>query len=236
MKKPSALLFAGWLLSLPAGALADSQEVVLTEQNGVRLQSLNRAYDLFIAGHLQRAAELWHRVALVHSGDRTALLGLAASSLALGDSRGFLQALAKMRESPAVHSEGFALEASTELVSPDESLASMQRLSERLPLSPLPPFALGVMHASLGHWQQACRDFARARSRAPGWPDIVYNLATCVDRLGEGSRAIRLYRQALALAEQKPAQFAADTLVHRLARLTGAEEGATGQGSKKDRP
>ena len=231
----SALLFLGWLLSLPAGALADSH-LPSQAAGGTRLQMLDRAHSFFIGGHPQRAKELWRRVVLEHPGDRTSLLGLAASALATGDSSGFLRARAKMEESPSVSSEGRALEAATELMLPDESLSSLKNLSERLPLSPLPPFALGVIHANLGRWQKACRDFAKARSRAPEWPDLVYNLAACVDRRGEGPRAARLYRQALALAELRPAQFAADTIVRRLAQLTRVELRQAGQESGKDEP
>ena len=233
----SALLFLGGLLSLPTAALSDSQVATqVTEPGETRLQVLDRAHSFFIAGQLHRAEELWRQIALEHPGDRSSLLGLAAGSLATGDSLGFLRARAKMEESPSASSEWRALKAATELSLQGESLSSLESLTEQLPLSPLPYFSLGVIHASLGHWQRACRDFAEARSRAPEWPDIVYNLAACVDRLGEGPRAARLYRQALALVKLRPAQFAPDTLVPPLAQLTQGELRNAEQESGRDKP
>ncbi len=234
MKPWSALLLLGGLLSLCAGAVAAAPAAAEAGEEGdTRLQRLNRAYGFFIAGHPRRARELWRQLDIEHSGDRPALLGLAAGALAAGDSGGFLRARTKMRQSPSVSSEGRALEAATELAGQPGSLSWLESLSERLPLSPLPPFALGVIRVGLGHWQRACRDFAEARSRAPAWPDLVYNLAACVDRLGQGRRAARLYRQALALAERRPAQFAVPALVRRLARLTQREGQAAGESGKE---
>ena len=237
---PTALVLGG-LLSLSAAAVADSDIAArVAEPGGARLQKLDRAYSFFIAGHPLRARELWRQVELEHPGDRPALIGLAASALALGDSRGFLRARTSMREAPSASSEGRALEAATELFLQNESLTSLENLSKRPPLSPLPLFALGVIHASLGQWQRACRHFAGARARAPEWPDLVYNLAVCVDHLGEGERAARLYRQALELAQRRPSQFAAAALVLRLARLgarsSREEAGAAGQESGEGMP
>lgn len=56
-----------------------------------------------------------------------------------------------------------------------------------------------------GDYEQARESFASALRLKPDDPDLIFNLGQCYDRLGQGEKAERCYRDCLSLAADHPA-------------------------------
>ncbi|MBF0181303.1 MAG: tetratricopeptide repeat protein [Magnetococcales bacterium] len=88
-------------------------------------------------------------------------------------------------------------------------------------------FALGNLFAEQRNWPEAQQAFFSAYRLEPDNPDIVFNLAVALDRMGQEAAALRFYHEALrALAKRGGAGFDEQGVKRRIAILERAGPGS----------
>jgi tetratricopeptide (TPR) repeat protein len=89
-------------------------------------------------------------------------------------------------------------------------------------------FALGTVYVGQGRWAEAQQAFFDAYRRDPANADHAFNLAVCLDHLGQPRAALEYYRRALDLARGRAAGFSAAQAEQRIETLTKAARGEAG--------
>jgi Flp pilus assembly protein TadD len=79
--------------------------------------------------------------------------------------------------------------------------------------------ALGGVYAADGRWSEAAQEYFAALGRDPGNPDLAFDVAASLDQNRNAVMALDFYRQALAFARQRPAQFDVQLVEERVNRL-----------------
>jgi Tfp pilus assembly protein PilF len=79
---------------------------------------------------------------------------------------------------------------------------------------------LGNLYASQRRWPEAQAAYFEAERLQPENADVAYNLAVCLDHLGQRRAAADFYRRALGLRSHEGAQFDAAAASRRLVELT----------------
>lgn len=102
---------------------------------------------------------------------------------------------------------------------PLKQLSLLRQLEIQHPKDPRLPRLLGTLLARQQRWSEARQAFEQAHRDTPADPDTSYNLAICLDHLGQRHKAIQNYQQARRLAEQAPFRFQSDRLRQRLIDL-----------------
>ncbi|MBF0295779.1 MAG: tetratricopeptide repeat protein [Magnetococcales bacterium] len=88
-------------------------------------------------------------------------------------------------------------------------------------------FVLGNLLVEQRNWPEAQQAFFSAYRLEPDNPDIVFNLAVCLDRMGQERTALRFYQEALrALAVRGGAGFDEQGVKRRIAILERAGPGS----------
>ncbi|WP_295992117.1 tetratricopeptide repeat protein, partial [Rugamonas sp.] len=104
----------------------------------------------------------------------------------------------------------------------EQSEQRLQNLLKQHPESGPLHFALGNLYARQGRWPDAQQSYFRAYSAAPGDADYAYNLAVGLDRLNQPKLALTYYQRALALAQDRAANFDRNALRKRMHDLAPA--------------
>ncbi len=105
-----------------------------------------------------------------------------------------------------------------------ESRAQINRLSElrrQYPDDPRLWRLIGSLQAQLEQWPEAREAYAALARHHPSDPDNAYNLAVCLEHLGQSAAAIPYYLRALRLGEQTPFHFDPVIVRQRLSQLEG---------------
>lgn len=175
---------------------------------------------------LARAQTLYRQALAEDPASPDALAGLGAIALRqkhLQEATGlFREALQRFPQDPlALAGLSLSLLAATAL---DAGAAGRTESALRDSLAEHPEavgvaVALGALLARQQRWAEASQAYSRALAMAPDDPDLAHDLAVSLDHLGRTALAAHYYRQALGLAAEAPAHFAADACRARLQTL-----------------
>lgn len=210
-----------------ADARASSPVVIVRNQTEDPLQLLlAQAFDDYQAGNDQQA-EAGYRQALARDpSSRDALLGLAALAQR-GDqseeARLYYRRLLELNPMDSTPVAGLiGLRDSTDPVQ-DES--QIKLLLKQEPAAAHLHFALGTLYVAQARWADAQQAFFDAYSRDPANADYAFNLAVCLDRLGQTSAALDYYRRTIDLARGHATSFKDGEVARRIEVLTAAVRG-----------
>jgi tetratricopeptide (TPR) repeat protein len=183
---------------------------------------VSAGYAAYQAGDLARARTEYQQVLREESGNRDALLGMAATEMRAQRydlSYGYYQRILQANPRDPHAQAGLLALRGAELdpvlvESRVKSLLATDREATVL------HFTLGNQYAQQGRWAEAQQAYFKAFANDPGNPDYAYNVAVSLDQLRQPALALEYYRRALALAEKRSASFALDLARARVQQLS----------------
>ena len=181
---------------------------------------LERAYGTFHAGDVESAAKAYRAVLGHEPRNRDALLGLAAVVARAGR---WDEAAAYYARILAFDPADAAAQAALIAIDERDPVRGESRLKALLSSEPRAAylhFGLGNAYAAQSRWPEAQQAYLDAWRLDRGNADYAYNLAISLDHLSRPESALDLYREALALAEKRPAGFEAAAVHARIRDLT----------------
>ncbi|MHB9116941.1 MAG: tetratricopeptide repeat protein [Burkholderiales bacterium] len=184
--------------------------------------TLTRAYKAFMAGDLKTAKQDYSASLRQDADNPDALLGMAAIASKNGQREEAIRIYRRLLEldprNASAQAGLLSLTADRADSVPNESRIKI--LLAQQPDSHFLYFTLGNLYAGQSRWAEAQQAFFHAYSKAPDNPDYLYNLAVSLDHLGQQPTALKFYRQALAAAPGRPANFDLKLLQSRIQQLT----------------
>ncbi|MBU1565744.1 MAG: tetratricopeptide repeat protein [Proteobacteria bacterium] len=189
-----------------------------TPQNDALLTAANGAFEM---GQYQQSRSRYQQILKAEPDHRGALLGLAALAVRGQDSDLardlYLRLLTRDPSDPLAKAGLLSVMAGGDPVRLESELKLI--LEVHPDLAP-PLFLLGNLYAAGQRWSEAQQAYfnavqAAAKSGAPS-PDYCFNLAVSLEHMGQLSSAIRYYREAISLAESRPAGFDREGLKGRM--------------------
>lgn len=102
---------------------------------------------------------------------------------------------------------------------PREQITRLGELRRQYPEDPRLWRLIGSLQAQLQQWPEARLAYSAAQRQEPNDPDNAYNLAVCLEHLGQSAAAIAFYQLALRLGEQGAFRFDPVAVRQRLAQL-----------------
>ena len=194
--------------------------------------SLLRAYEAFLAGDGESAAQAYRAVLGHEPGNRDARLGIAALAARAGR---WDEAAAHYARVLASHPADTVARAALIALDEQDPTRGESRLKVLLHSEPQAAhlhFNLGNLYAAQSRWPEAQHSYFSAYRFDRGNADYAYNLAVSLDHLSQSRSALGLYREALVLSRSRPANFETAAVRHRIRDLaTRAEAASTTAGS-----
>jgi tetratricopeptide (TPR) repeat protein len=179
---------------------------------------LKDAYAAYGNGKLEEAEQLYQKSYNLDHNNLDAILGLGAVAQRRGDN-----GLAKHYYSQAleVDPRNAVANAGMSSLAEDDKLESrLKTLLNGQPDSPALNFALGNHYAEEGRWGDAQEAYFNAYRLEPGNPELAFNLAVSLDRLGQEKTAVQYYQRALELDAGGHAGFDHAQISQRIESLT----------------
>lgn len=165
---------------------------------------LTQAYTAFRDQDYYAARALYQQALRELPNNRDALLGLAATSIQLGDVTGARATYSKLLElDPRDVLARVGLMDSMPLGDSVQTETQLQGLKAEHPEVAQLSFALGNFYASQRRWNEAQAAYydallaAKAESGSSVSPDFAFNLAVSLERLNQTQPAFNFYREAL---------------------------------------
>lgn len=190
----------------PAPVSATPAPISITRSNAapqVNAQ-LTQAYSAFRDQDYYAARALYQQALREVPNNRDALLGLAATSIQLGDVTGARATYSKLLElDPRDALARVGLMDSMPLGDAVQTETQLQDLKAEHPELAQLSFALGNFYASQRRWNEAQAAYydallaAKAESGSAVSPDFAFNLAVSLERLNQTQPAFNFYREAL---------------------------------------
>ena len=181
---------------------------------------LERAYGMFHSGDVESAAKAYRAVLGHEPHNRDAFLGLAAVVARAGR---WDEAAAYYARILAFDPADAAAQAALIAIDERDPVRGESRLKALLSSEPRAAylhFGLGNAYAAQSRWPEAQQSYFNAWRLDRGNADYAYNLAVSLDHLSRPESALDVYREALALAEKRPAGFEAAAVHARIRDLT----------------
>ena len=178
--------------------------------------SLERAYDAFRAGDVVSAAEAYRAVLGHEPHNRDALIGLAAVAAQAGR---WDEAAGHYARALALHPADTVAQAALIAIDEQDPARGESRLKALLWSEPRAAhlhFNLGNVYAAQSRWPEAQQSYFDAYRFDNGNADYAYNLAVSLDHLSRRESALDIYREALALAQSRPASFDTAAVLARI--------------------
>jgi tetratricopeptide (TPR) repeat protein len=182
---------------------------------------VDAGYAAYQAGDLAKARAEYEQALAEESGNRDALLGLAAietRSARYQSAETYYQRLLQIDPRDAHAQAGLLALRSARL----DPLAAESRVKSMLaqdPSSHVLNFTLGNQLAQQGRWAEAQQEYFKAFAADPENADFAYNLAVSLDHLRQKRLARDYYLRAVGLAEKRGASFDPATVRARAAQL-----------------
>jgi tetratricopeptide (TPR) repeat protein len=179
------------------------------------------AYAAYLAGDLATARSDYQAALRDGSGNRDALLGLAAIDVRSGrfeSAEGIYLRLLQADPRDA-HAQAALIALRANRLDP---LATESRVKTMLAADPDAEalhFTLGNQLAQQGRWAEAQAAYFKAFAADAENADFAYNLAVSLDHLRQSKPALDYYRRAIALAEKRSASFDVAAARNRVAQL-----------------
>ena len=181
---------------------------------------LERAYGALHSGGAESAAEAYRAVLGHEPRNRDAFLGLAAVAARAGR---WDEAAAHYARILAFDPADTIAQAALIAIDEQDPVRGESRLKALLSSEPRAAylhFGLGNAYAAQSRWPEAQQSYLSAWRLDRGNADYAYNLAVSLDHLSRPESALELYREALALAEKRPAGFEAAAVHARIRDIT----------------
>lgn len=181
---------------------------------------VEEAYTAFHSGDLDRARQLYLRAAQSDPLNRDVQLGLAAVDLRERNLSSAESRYGRLLELDPRDPHALAgITAIRGAVDPVTTESRLKMLIAQQPESGLLHFALGNQFAAQSRWSEAQQSYFKAFSSDPENPDFAFNLAVSLDNIRQGRLAADYYKQALTLAERRPAAFDRSRVSARMQEL-----------------
>ena len=190
----------------PVAATPSPGPINITRSNPAPLVNaqLTQAYSAFRDQDYYAARALYQQALRELPNNRDALLGLAATSIQLGDITGARATYSKLLElDPRDVLARVGLMDSMPLGDSVQTETQLQGLKAEHPEVAQLSFALGNFYASQRRWNEAQAAYydallaAKAESGSAVSPDFAFNLAVSLERLNQTQPAFNFYREAL---------------------------------------
>lgn len=179
-----------------------------------------QAYTAFQYGELQTAFNQYQNALREEPNNRDAMLGLAAIAAHQNNlplARSYYSKLLQFNGNDAMAIAGLQGVAPTTDTGSSES--ELKSLIAKTPDAPYLHFALGNIYIQQQRWPDAERAFFEAYRQDKNRPDFAFNLAICLDHLGQVSPALHYYETALSLAMTQTAGFDVEQAKQRISDL-----------------
>ncbi len=182
--------------------------------------AVEQAYAAFQSGDMERARQLYSRAAQSDPLNRDVQLGLAAVDLRERNLGGAEARYNKLLELDPRDPHALAgMTAIRGAADPVTTESRLKTLIAQQPDSGLLQFALGNQLAAQSRWSEAQQAYFKAFTSEPDNPDFAFNLAVSLDNIRQGRLASDYYKQALTLAERRPAAFDRSRVSARMQEL-----------------
>lgn len=181
---------------------------------------VSQAYTAFQYGELQTAFNQYQNALREEPNNRDAMLGLAAIAAHQNNlplARSYYSKLLQFNGNDAMAIAGLQGVAPTTDTGSSES--ELKSLIAKTPDAPYLHFALGNIYIQQQRWPDAERAFFEAYRQDRNRPDFAFNLAICLDHLGQASPALHYYETALSLAMTQTAGFDVEQAKQRISDL-----------------
>jgi tetratricopeptide (TPR) repeat protein len=206
----------------PAAESAPGTRSLSINRGGPRIHPRVAAgYAAYQSGDLAAARAEYEQALREDGANRDALLGLAAIEMRaqrydLAD--GYYQRL--LRADPRdPYAQAGMLALRSQQLDPVLAESRVKSLLAADQNANVLYFTLGNQYAQQGRWAEAQQAYFKAFTADPDNPDFAFNLAVSFDQIRQPRLALEYYRRALALAEKRPASFAADAARARVQQL-----------------
>lgn len=169
---------------------------------------VEEAYAAFQSGDIEQSRQLYLRAAQSDPLNRDVQLGLAAVDLRTRNLSSAEARYARLLELDPRDPHALAgITAIRGGADPVTTESRLKTLIAQQPDSGMLHFALGNQLAAQARWNEAQQEYFKAFSSDPENPDFAFNLAVSLDNIRQGRLASDYYKQALTLAERRPAAF-----------------------------
>ena len=179
------------------------------------------AYGAYQTGDLAAARTGYEQALREEPANRDALLGLAAVEMRaqrFEQSAAYYERLLQVDpRDPHAHAGMLALRG--QYVDPVRAESRLKNMLAADPGAEVLYFTLGNQYAQQERWADAQQAYFKAYAADSENPDFAFNLAVSLDHLRQTGLALEYYRRALALAQKRAANFAAETARQREAQL-----------------
>ena len=186
---------------------------------------LTDAYRALQQNQLEEGRRLYEQLLKAEPQNIDAHLGLAAIAIEQGRSNDASEHYLKILELDPRHA--LAQAGLIALLGRADPLAAESRLRQLIAREPSAflYFTLGNLYADQSRWAQAQQAYFQAHHLDPGNPDYAYNLAVGLEHVSQHKFALGFYRQALALAANRPhVNFNPDLARERIVKLASQVE------------
>ncbi|MBE9607756.1 tetratricopeptide repeat protein [Chitinilyticum piscinae] len=176
---------------------------------------LQQGWQHYQQGELEQSLQAYRTVLRGDSGNRDALLGVAAIAVQQGRpdaAQAVYQRLLQLYPRDADAQAGLLA-----LQSFDEVDASRLHQQDH----PANTLLLAQHYVRQQRWAEAQELYFQAWERDSDNPDLAFNLAVCLDQLGQARLAGEYYGKAIQLAGRQPYRFNLDAVMRRLQQLAG---------------
>ena len=172
-------------------------------------QAMERAYELYAAGHLEQAAKLCGNIIAQRPRRPDAHNLMGAILHAKGDSAAAVKALHR-----AIHLSGDDAQFYANLGEIErqrgklpEALVALRRAVSLDPNSAAALSNLGIVHYDRRNFEEAVKSYERAISIDDNYPEAHNNLGNALRALGKQDEALEQYQAALLLREDYPEAY-----------------------------
>jgi tetratricopeptide (TPR) repeat protein len=179
------------------------------------------AYAAYLVGDLAAARTDYQAALRDDSGNRDALLGLAAIDVRSGrfESAEGIYLRLLQNDPRDAHAQAALIALRASRLDPLATESRVKTLLAADPDAEVLHFTLGNQLAQQGRWAEAQSAYFKAFAADAENADFAYNLAVSLDHLRQSKLALDYYRRAIALAEKRSASFDVAAARNRVAQL-----------------